>query len=85
MTTPPASIERPAPILIPPKVAAAAIGNTYPPAAAAILPLESTVIVVPSGITPPSADVVAAGNEYAAGTDGLLRICANPVVAFQSD
>ena len=33
-----------------------------------MLPEPSTVIVVPSGITPPNEPVVAAGNVYGAGS-----------------
>ena len=84
MTTPLPSIDNPLPILIPPRTVALAVGKTYPPAAAAILPLASIVIVVPSGMTPPKVDVVATGNVYAEGIVGLFKISPRPDVASQS-
>ena len=53
LRTPLLVMERPAPIITPPKVPLVAIGNEYPLGTALICPLDAIVILVPSILTPP--------------------------------
>ena len=61
-----------------------AAGNVYDPGFASRTPVEGLIVKLAPTLIPPRSAAVAIGNIYAVGIDGLLRICANPVVAFQS-
>ena len=70
--------------MIPPRVVASAVGNVYAPALALNTPSTSMLKLAPT-LIPPSVPAAAVGSVYADGIDGLLRICACPDVASQSD